>query len=71
VNRATHRVPGHLSWVMPVPVGASYGRVAAEEAAMAQQSPGTASDIGPAARPGTSGWSPVLAVLRAVVWRAR
>jgi hypothetical protein len=49
---------GHLCWVMPGLVGASYGRVAAEEAAMAQQSPGPASNTGPAAAPGMSGCSP-------------
>ena len=48
---ATHHRPGHLCWVMPGIVGPAYGRVAAEEAAMAQRSPGPASNTGPAAAP--------------------
>jgi hypothetical protein len=62
-------MPGHLCWVMPGLVGASYGRVAAEEAAMAQQSPGPASNTGPACCPRhVRLFTPVVAVLRAVVW---
>jgi hypothetical protein len=50
---------GHPCWVMPVLVGGPYGRVAAEEAVMAQRSSGLASATGPAAAPGEPGlfWS--------------
>jgi hypothetical protein len=65
----THHMPGHLCWVMPGLVGASYGRVSAEEAAMTQQSPGPAGTTGlPLPRACVRLFTRVVAVLRAVVW---
>jgi hypothetical protein len=62
-------MPGHLCWVMPGLVGASYGRVAAEEAAMAPAESRSRQQNRTCRCPRhVRLFTPVVAVLRAVVW---